>query len=116
MMFFDNILYWTLVATLVWCDQRTRRRVKVDDSEVAKTRQLHPISDCNSGNDGMHVDGDKDGARIVEMHNVRKVYNEKKWICCVPMKQKGDVAVSNLSLSMYENQVLALLGHNGNHY
>ncbi|CAN6443979.1 unnamed protein product [Victoria cruziana] len=42
--------------------------------------------------------------RCVQIRHLRKVFKTKKGKCC---------AVSSLQLTLYENQVLALLGHNG---
>ncbi|KAL6133968.1 hypothetical protein ACLB2K_066201 [Fragaria x ananassa] len=42
--------------------------------------------------------------RCIQIRNLRKVYANKKGKCC---------AVNSLQLTMYENQILALLGHNG---
>ncbi|CAL5423286.1 unnamed protein product [Camellia sinensis] len=42
--------------------------------------------------------------RCIQMRNLRKVYTTKKGTCC---------AVKSLQLTLYENQILALLGHNG---
>ncbi|KAG8371966.1 hypothetical protein BUALT_Bualt12G0017800 [Buddleja alternifolia] len=42
--------------------------------------------------------------RCIQIRNLHKVYNSKKARCC---------AVNNLQLTLYENQILALLGHNG---
>ncbi|KAL6272895.1 hypothetical protein ACE6H2_023587 [Prunus campanulata] len=42
--------------------------------------------------------------RCIKIRNLHKVYGSKKGKCC---------AVNSLQLTMYENQILALLGHNG---
>ncbi|PRQ44758.1 putative ABC transporter, P-loop containing nucleoside triphosphate hydrolase [Rosa chinensis] len=42
--------------------------------------------------------------RCIHIRNLHKVYASKKGKCC---------AVNSLQLTMYENQILALLGHNG---
>ncbi|KAJ4706360.1 ABC transporter A family member 1-like [Melia azedarach] len=42
--------------------------------------------------------------RCIQIRNLHKVYSTKKGNCC---------AVNSLQLSLYENQILALLGHNG---
>ncbi|XP_050384665.1 ABC transporter A family member 1 isoform X3 [Argentina anserina] len=42
--------------------------------------------------------------RCIQIRNLHKVYASKKGKCC---------AVNSLQLTMYENQILALLGHNG---
>nr|AMP82925.1 ABC transporter A family member 1 [Catalpa bungei] len=42
--------------------------------------------------------------RCIQIRNLHKVYTSKKAKCC---------AVNNLQLTLYENQILALLGHNG---
>uniref|UniRef100_A0A803P6X4 ABC transporter domain-containing protein n=1 Tax=Cannabis sativa TaxID=3483 RepID=A0A803P6X4_CANSA len=42
--------------------------------------------------------------RCIQIRNLRKVYDTKKGKCC---------AVNSLQLNLYENQILALLGHNG---
>ncbi|CAN6577001.1 unnamed protein product [Malus baccata var. baccata] len=42
--------------------------------------------------------------RCIQIRNLHKVYASKKGKCC---------AVNSLELTMYENQILALLGHNG---
>ncbi|CAA2979777.1 ABC transporter A family member 1 [Olea europaea subsp. europaea] len=42
--------------------------------------------------------------RCIQMRNLHKVYTTKKGNCC---------AVNSLQLTLYENQILALLGHNG---
>ncbi|KAL7097878.1 hypothetical protein ACP275_10G171500 [Erythranthe tilingii] len=42
--------------------------------------------------------------RCIQIRNLHKVYTSKKANCC---------AVNSLQLSLYENQILALLGHNG---
>ncbi|XP_020590496.1 ABC transporter A family member 1 isoform X2 [Phalaenopsis equestris] len=42
--------------------------------------------------------------RCIKLRNLHKVYASKKGNCC---------AVNFLNLSLYENQILALLGHNG---
>ncbi|KAK9664352.1 hypothetical protein RND81_14G035600 [Saponaria officinalis] len=42
--------------------------------------------------------------RCLQIRNLSKVYSTKKGDCC---------AVDSLQLSLYENQILALLGHNG---
>ncbi|KAK4412941.1 ABC transporter A family member 1 [Sesamum alatum] len=43
-------------------------------------------------------------ARCIQIRNLHKVYTSKKARCC---------AVNSLQLTLYENQILALLGHNG---
>eukprot|EP00256_Glycine_max_P032193 XP_006576815.1 ABC transporter A family member 1 isoform X1 [Glycine max] len=42
--------------------------------------------------------------RCIQIRNLHKVYATKKGDCC---------AVNSLQLTLYENQILALLGHNG---
>ncbi|KAL8128675.1 hypothetical protein V2J09_017830 [Rumex salicifolius] len=42
--------------------------------------------------------------RCLQIRNLQKVYSSKKRNCC---------AVNSLQLTLYENQILALLGHNG---
>ncbi|CAN1829239.1 ABC transporter A family member 1 [Linum perenne] len=42
--------------------------------------------------------------RCIQIRNLHKVYSTRKGSCC---------AVNSLQLSLYENQILALLGHNG---
>lgn len=42
--------------------------------------------------------------RCLQIRNLNKVYSSKKGNCC---------AVNSLQLTLYENQILALLGHNG---
>ncbi|XP_020114345.1 ABC transporter A family member 1 isoform X2 [Ananas comosus] len=42
--------------------------------------------------------------RCVHIRNLRKIYTTKKRVCC---------AVNSLHLTLFENQILALLGHNG---
>ncbi|XP_065635270.1 ABC transporter A family member 1 [Quercus suber] len=42
--------------------------------------------------------------RCIQIRNLHKVYATKKGNCC---------AVNSLQLTLYENQILALLGHNG---
>ncbi|CAL1377626.1 unnamed protein product [Linum trigynum] len=42
--------------------------------------------------------------RCIQVRNLHKVYSTRKGNCC---------AVNSLQLSLYENQILALLGHNG---
>ncbi|CAL0326631.1 unnamed protein product [Lupinus luteus] len=42
--------------------------------------------------------------RCIKIRNLHKVYSTKKGDCC---------AVNSLHLTLYENQILALLGHNG---
>lgn len=42
--------------------------------------------------------------RCIQIRNLHKVYTSKKGKCC---------AVDSLQLTLYENQILALLGHNG---
>ncbi|CAI9301359.1 unnamed protein product [Lactuca saligna] len=42
--------------------------------------------------------------RCIQIRNLHKVYNSNKGKCC---------AVDSLQLTLYENQILALLGHNG---
>ncbi|KAF7819038.1 ABC transporter A family member 1 isoform X1 [Senna tora] len=42
--------------------------------------------------------------RCIQIRNLHKVYASKKGDCC---------AVNSLRLTLYENQILALLGHNG---
>ncbi|GAB4843869.1 Phospholipid-transporting ATPase abca1 [Ancistrocladus abbreviatus] len=42
--------------------------------------------------------------RCIQIRNLHKVYSSKRGKCC---------AVDSLQLSLYENQILALLGHNG---
>lgn len=42
--------------------------------------------------------------RCIQIRNLHKVYTSKKASCC---------AVNSLQLTLYENQILALLGHNG---
>ncbi|TKY62628.1 ABC transporter A family member 1 [Spatholobus suberectus] len=43
-------------------------------------------------------------SRCIQIRNLHKVYATKKGDCC---------AVNSLQLTLYENQILALLGHNG---
>ncbi|CAI9099895.1 OLC1v1036780C1 [Oldenlandia corymbosa var. corymbosa] len=42
--------------------------------------------------------------RCIQLRNLHKVFSTKKGSCC---------AVNSLQLNLYENQILALLGHNG---
>ncbi|XP_042053846.1 ABC transporter A family member 1-like isoform X2 [Salvia splendens] len=42
--------------------------------------------------------------RCIQIRNLHKVYTSKKASCC---------AVNSLQMTLYENQILALLGHNG---
>ncbi|KAL8261643.1 hypothetical protein R6Q59_025692 [Mikania micrantha] len=42
--------------------------------------------------------------RCIQIRNLRKVYSSSKGNCC---------AVDSLQLTLYENQILSLLGHNG---
>ncbi|KAL8489520.1 hypothetical protein ACS0TY_025437 [Phlomoides rotata] len=42
--------------------------------------------------------------RCIQIRNLHKVYTSRKASCC---------AVNSLQLTLYENQILALLGHNG---
>ncbi|GMH18706.1 hypothetical protein Nepgr_020547 [Nepenthes gracilis] len=42
--------------------------------------------------------------RCLQMRNLHKVYSSRRGKCC---------AVNSLNLTLYENQILALLGHNG---
>ncbi|KAL0339674.1 UNVERIFIED_CONTAM: ABC transporter A family member 1 [Sesamum radiatum] len=42
--------------------------------------------------------------RCIQIRNLHKVYTSKKARCC---------AVNSLQMTLYENQILALLGHNG---
>lgn len=42
--------------------------------------------------------------RCIQLRNLHKVYTNKKGNCC---------AVNSLQMTLYENQILALLGHNG---
>ncbi|PON86894.1 ABC transporter A, ABCA [Trema orientale] len=42
--------------------------------------------------------------RCIQIRNLHKVYDSKRGKCC---------AVNSLQLTLYENQILALLGHNG---
>lgn len=42
--------------------------------------------------------------RCIQIRNLHKMYESRKGSCC---------AVNSLQLSLYENQILALLGHNG---
>ncbi|KAK1277198.1 ABC transporter A family member 1 [Acorus gramineus] len=43
-------------------------------------------------------------SRCIQIRNLHKVYTTKRGKCC---------AVNSLQLTLYENQILALLGHNG---
>jgi len=52
------------------------------------------------------VDESQHGEPIVEIRALRKIYNSSS-------KTNINVAVKNLSLKMYRDQVFCLLGHNG---
>ncbi|XP_073151159.1 ABC transporter A family member 1 isoform X3 [Henckelia pumila] len=53
---------------------------------------------------GLELKQQESDGRCIQIRGLHKVYDTKKASCC---------AVNSLQLTLYENQILALLGHNG---
>lgn len=53
---------------------------------------------------GLELKQQESDGRCIQIRGLHKVYDTKKARCC---------AVNSLQLTLYENQILALLGHNG---
>ncbi|PWA83115.1 ATP-binding cassette A1 [Artemisia annua] len=78
-------------------------------SSVEGNGDTHSKEVCTSSQSSMEAisldmkQQEMDG-RCIQIRNLHKVYNSSKGKCC---------AVDSLRLTLYENQILALLGHNG---
>lgn len=86
-----------------------RNTIKQLASSVESNGDNHSKEVCTSSPSSMEAisldmkQQEMDG-RCIQIRNLHKVYNSNKGKCC---------AVDSLRLTLYENQILALLGHNG---
>ncbi|CAN0878408.1 ABC transporter A family member 1 [Linum grandiflorum] len=71
-----------------------------ENANLLETNSLEPVVEATTL-DMKQQELDK---RCIQIRNLHKVYTTRKGDCC---------AVNSLQLSLYENQILALLGHNG---
>ncbi|XP_058738226.1 ABC transporter A family member 1 isoform X2 [Vicia villosa] len=81
-------------------------KVKVTGNSSEPERNLFGQDTTNPAIEAISLDmkqQELDG-RCIQIRNLHKVYDTKKGDCC---------AVNSLQLTLYENQILALLGHNG---
>ncbi|CAI8613948.1 unnamed protein product [Vicia faba] len=81
-------------------------KVKIAGSSSEPERNLLGQDTTNPAIEAISLDmkqQELDG-RCIQIRNLHKVYDTKKGDCC---------AVNSLQLTLYENQILALLGHNG---
>ncbi|PPD73624.1 hypothetical protein GOBAR_DD29449 [Gossypium barbadense] len=80
--------------------------VRVNDT-ISKRKNIFPRKDmCGPAVEAISLEMKQqeiDG-RCIQIKDLHKVYATKKGKCC---------AVNSLQLTLYENQILALLGHNG---
>ncbi|KAL9264205.1 ABC transporter A family member 1-like protein [Drosera capensis] len=75
-------------------------------SKVDNKVQIGKLNHCRPEIEAISLDMKQqeiDG-RCLQIRNLHKVYSSKRGKCC---------AVNSLQLTLYENQILALLGHNG---
>ncbi|XP_048142031.1 LOW QUALITY PROTEIN: ABC transporter A family member 1 [Rhodamnia argentea] len=77
-----------------------------DKSKVLKKRAAFPGIDSEPAIESISMEMKQQelDQRCIQIRNLHKVYATKKGTCC---------AVNSLQLTLYENQILALLGHNG---
>ncbi|KAL3755279.1 hypothetical protein ACJRO7_002345 [Eucalyptus globulus] len=77
-----------------------------DKNKHLKKRATFPEIDCEPAIESISLEmkQQKLDRRCIQIRNLHKVYATKKGKCC---------AVNSLQLTLYENQILALLGHNG---
>lgn len=89
----DNAHY-TWSSILPKCFRRKKEKIKLHASGPGM--KLEGVS--------LEMKQQEAAAKCLQIRNLSKVYSSKKGICC---------AVDSLELTLYENQILALLGHNG---
>ncbi|WJZ94126.1 hypothetical protein VitviT2T_013011 [Vitis vinifera] len=93
------------------CSWRKRSSIKHEDCSFDFKNDRRKVNFCSNDISGPAVEAisldmkqqELDG-RCIQIRNLHKVYATKKGNCC---------AVNSLRLTLYENQILALLGHNG---
>ncbi|KAK0597531.1 hypothetical protein LWI29_026223 [Acer saccharum] len=82
----------------------SRAEVKINDNLSKENASLLGKDSCHMEMISLDMKQQELDGRCIQMRNLHKVYATKKGNCC---------AVNSLQLTLYENQILALLGHNG---
>ncbi|KAK2651860.1 hypothetical protein Ddye_011716 [Dipteronia dyeriana] len=82
----------------------SRAEVKINDNLSKENASLLGKDACHMEMISLDMKQQELDGRCIQMRNLHKVYATKKGNCC---------AVNSLQLTLYENQILALLGHNG---
>lgn len=82
------------------CSWRTTIKRHSSSSEVKINDTLEPVVEAIT----LDMKQQELDGRCIQVRNLHKVYATKNGNCC---------AVNSLQLTLYENQILALLGHNG---
>ncbi|KAJ8437049.1 hypothetical protein Cgig2_025896 [Carnegiea gigantea] len=90
----EDHAHYTWRSILPKCFRRKKEKIKLHASGPGM--KLEGIS--------LEMKQQEAEAKCLQIRNLSKVYSSKKGICC---------AVDSLELTLYENQILALLGHNG---
>ncbi|XP_068659362.1 ABC transporter A family member 1 isoform X2 [Aristolochia californica] len=97
---------WNFLFTKSFWGKKNNLEVKLSD-KVSESATTLGCKDCpEPAIEAISLDmkqQELDG-RCIQIQNLQKVYVTKKGKCC---------AVNSLQLTLYENQILALLGHNG---
>ncbi|KAG9132657.1 hypothetical protein Leryth_016697, partial [Lithospermum erythrorhizon] len=117
--YLDKVLYkekgvyypWNLIyQKFIWAKKRTIEPYS-SSSKISLTDDHSEESSCRlSGNEAaveaisLEMKQQQLDGRCIQIRNLHKVYDTRKGNCC---------AVNSLQLTLYENQILALLGHNG---
>ncbi|XP_057982078.1 ABC transporter A family member 1 [Malania oleifera] len=80
--------------------------VKIKNKLSRKIGSFYGKDSCEAAVEAISLDMKQQelDCRCIQIRNLHKVYSTKKGNCC---------AVNSLQLTLYENQILALLGHNG---
>ena len=98
--------FYFFLESSYWCNSRfsTRDRMcaMANDAKIASEEEALTIEGAlyQPGGPRELVNKDLVGQATVRVHKLRKTYGESR-------------AVNDLSFEMYENQIYALLGHNG---
>lgn len=72
--------------------------------EICSTDFIKDVSRPTLESMSLEMKQQESDGRCIQIRNLRKVYATNRGNCC---------AVNSLQLTLYENQILALLGHNG---
>ncbi|KAL4325993.1 hypothetical protein GQ457_11G008730 [Hibiscus cannabinus] len=96
--------FWKKKSTIK--PQISSYEVKVNDT-ISKRKNIFPRKDMSGPAleaISLEMKQQEIDGRCIQIKDLHKVYATKKGKCC---------AVNSLQLTLYENQILALLGHNG---